>query len=602
MVYFVGAGPGDPELITVKGKALLEMADTVIYAGSLVNPELLSYTKPSARIYDSARMTLEEVLEKIREEEERGGVSVRLHTGDPSLYGAIDEQMRELEKLGIPYTLVPGVSSFSAAAAALKLEYTPAAVSQTLILSRVEGRTLVPEREKLAALAGHHASMVLFLSAGMTAKVKEQLLLGGLSGDTPAAIVYKASWPDEQKVLCTVETLDLAAETHGIHKTALLLIGDFLKGGKEKSRLYASDFSTGYREGTDRSGISVCAFTDRGEETALALSRALCASYTRIRGNLGEWTEKHFRERRALLFVGAAGIAVRAIAPFVRSKTLDPAVLCMDEEGQFVLPILSGHLGGANELARKIASLTGASAVITTASDRRGIFSCDSWAKKQNLHLLNPEKIVDLQSALLRGETIWVACPFEIRGNVPKGLRLTRSGDDPKGERCGGFGMVIDIYQSACRDMALHLVPQIVTLGIGCRKGTEPEAIEKAFQSFLEETGIREESIFRIATIDLKKEEEGLLRFARRHHLPLAFFSASDLEAVPGSFEESAFVREVTGAGNVCERAAAAGSGGALIIRKHRYEGVTMAASCALPNLSWPDLGEGQEEERDSRD
>ena len=251
MVHFVGAGPGAEDLITLRGAKLLEEADQVIYAGSLVNPALLDRCKPGCKILNSAEMTLEQVIAAIEEAEARGLMTVRLHTGDPSLYGAIREQTDSLDALHIPYDVTPGVSSFCAAAASLHAEYTLPGLSQTLILTRMAGRTPVPERERLEELAKHGASMALFLSAGMLREVQAALLTGAYTENTPAAIVYKASWPEEKTLRCTVGTLAKTAEAAGITRTALVLVGDFLSADYERSRLYAPDFTTGYRRGTD---------------------------------------------------------------------------------------------------------------------------------------------------------------------------------------------------------------------------------------------------------------------------------------------------------------------------------------------------------------
>ena len=251
MVHFVGAGPGAGDLITLRGAKLLEEADQVIYAGSLVNPALLTRCRPDCRILNSAEMTLEQVIAAIEEFEQRGLMTVRLHTGDPCLYGAVREQTDRLDALGIPYDVTPGVSSFCAAAASLHAEYTLPGLSQTLILTRMAGRTPVPERERLEELAKHGASMALFLSAGMLREVQAALLQGAYTENTPAAIVYKASWPEEKALHCTVGTLAETAREAGITKTALILVGDFLNADYARSRLYAPDFTTAYRKGTD---------------------------------------------------------------------------------------------------------------------------------------------------------------------------------------------------------------------------------------------------------------------------------------------------------------------------------------------------------------
>ncbi|MGI6776950.1 MAG: precorrin-4 C(11)-methyltransferase [Acetivibrionales bacterium] len=246
MVYFIGAGPGDPDLITVKGKKRLEEADIIIYAGSLVNPELLKYAKESCEVFNSANMTLEEVI-SIMERGCRDGKSiVRLHTGDPAIYGAIREQMDELDRLGIKYEVIPGVSSFFAAAAALKKELTLPGVSQTVILTRIEGRTGVPEKESIQSLAQHNATMVIFLSIHMIDDLVEKLRYG-YTDSTPVAVVYKASWPDQIILRGTLDNIVETVKEKGIRKTALILVGEFLGNDYELSRLYDKAFSHGFR-------------------------------------------------------------------------------------------------------------------------------------------------------------------------------------------------------------------------------------------------------------------------------------------------------------------------------------------------------------------
>ncbi len=250
MVHFVGAGPGAPDLITRRGAALLGEADVVIYAGSLVNPALLGLCREGCRIYNSAHMTLEEVLEVMIPACKKGEQIVRLHTGDPSLYGAIREQMDALRERDVPYDITPGVSSFCAAAGAVEGEYTLPGVSQSVIITRMAGRTPVPERESIPTLAAHGATMVIFLSAGMLPELQEQLLQGAYTPQTPAALVYKASWPEEKVLRCPLEELAETGKKHGINKTALVLVGDFLAGDYQRSKLYDPAFTTGYREGT----------------------------------------------------------------------------------------------------------------------------------------------------------------------------------------------------------------------------------------------------------------------------------------------------------------------------------------------------------------
>ena len=254
MITFVGAGPGAEDLITVRGQNLLKKADIVIYAGSLVNPGLLSVCREDCRIYNSAKMTLEEVLDVMVQGEAQGKETVRLHTGDPCLYGAIREQMDALEQREIAYEVCPGVSSFCGAASALHAEYTLPGVSQSVVITRMAGRTPVPERESIRSFAAHQATMTVFLSAGMLEKLSEELILGGYAPDTPAAVVYKATWPDEKVLRCTVGTLAQTAEEAGVTKTALIVVGRVLEGEYERSKLYDPSFSTGFRKGDRTDG------------------------------------------------------------------------------------------------------------------------------------------------------------------------------------------------------------------------------------------------------------------------------------------------------------------------------------------------------------
>ena len=249
MVHFVGAGCGAADLITIRGAKLLREADVVIYAGSLVNPQLLENTRESCEIYNSAEMTLEEVIRVMEEKHLKGKEIVRLHTGDPSIYGAVREQFDELSRRGIPCDVCPGVSSFCGAAASLQAEYTLPGVSQTVIITRAAGKTPVPQRESIRSLASHQATMVLFLSTALTETLQKELQAGGYPGDTPAAVVYKATWPEEKIFRCTVETLHQTVSENGLYKTALIIVGGCLGDDYARSLLYHPAFTTEYREG-----------------------------------------------------------------------------------------------------------------------------------------------------------------------------------------------------------------------------------------------------------------------------------------------------------------------------------------------------------------
>lgn len=578
MVHFVGAGPGAPDLITLRGSRLLEMADVVIYAGSLVNPELLRYCKPACEQYNSAEMTLDEVLAVMFDAEAAGKTTVRLHTGDPSLYGAIREQMDALAEKGIAYDVTPGVSSLFGAAAALGAEFTLPGVSQSLIVTRLAGRTDVPEREALREFARHGASMALFLSGGMLPRVQEELLAGGYAPDTPAALVYKATWPDEKTVRCTVGTLAAAGAAAGIRKTALVLVGNFLGAPYEKSKLYDAAFTTAFRRGRGDGDIAYLSFTEKGRALAQKLQASLggAVACTRDGVKLHEWTAAQFPTARALVYVGAAGIAVRAVPPYLASKASDPAVVAVDEGGSFAIPLASGHLGGANELAREIAAVCGGMPVVTTATDVNGVFAVDEWARVQNCAVVDPKRIKAVSGKLLAGEPISVCPAFPITGKPPEGVELTQ-------------GSEADVWVDVRPHDALTLAPRALTLGVGCKRGTTREALEARFREFCRVHGILPEAVCAAATIELKEGEEGLLAFCTAHGWPLRFFSAEALAAVRGEFSASEFVAAVTGVDNVCERAAllAADEGGVLLVRKYAGEGITFALAQTPVRLDW---------------
>ena len=327
-----------------------------------------------------------------------------------------------------------------------------------------------------------------------------------------------------------------------------------------------------------RRGIAYLSFTEEGRRLADRLSAALggetCCARDRADFSLSEWTKEMFSEKEALVFVGAAGIAVRAVAPFLKSKAEDPAVVCLDETGRFVIPLVSGHLGGANGLAGRIAAVCGGDAAVTTATDVRGVFAADSWAKRQGLSVLNPERIKTVSAKLLAGGPVTVSSPFPVEGEPPAGVLLTE-----------GEGDAAVTFRP--REDALCLVPRCLTLGVGCRRGTAAEALETAFSRFCGERGVLPGAVGAAATVSLKKDEEGLLAFCREHGWPLSFFSAGELAAAPGDFTPSPFVEKTVGVDNVCERSAVLASGGELIERKYAADGVTFALALTPPRLDW---------------
>ena len=310
------------------------------------------------------------------------------------------------------------------------------------------------------------------------------------------------------------------------------------------------------------------AFTAKGEALAHRLAEALPGSVSRCGGDvtLKGWTAEHFAQDEALIFVGAVGIAVRAIAPHCRSKAADPAVVAVDEGGNFAVPLLSGHLGGANALARALAGMCGAVPVITTATDVNGLFAVDLWAKAQNCAVLEPERIKHVSGALLAGQTVRYWSPWPVAGEAPAGVKKA---DAPE---AADFALTLTPQGGA-----LHLVPRIGVLGVGCRRGTTAQQLEEAFAAFCAASGLSPAAVCAAASIDLKKDEPGLAEFCKVHGWPITFYPADELRAVPGQFTPSAFVASVTGVDNVCERSAVKASGGMLLLPKTAGGGVTLA-------------------------
>ena len=338
----------------------------------------------------------------------------------------------------------------------------------------------------------------------------------------------------------------------------------------------------GERHGSADGGrIVAIAFTDRGEALARTLMAAVDGEASRSGqpDSMKEWTEREFPRAKALIFVGAAGIAVRAIAPWVSKKTEDPAVIVIDERGENVIPILSGHLGGANDLARRLADVCGGRCVITTATDVNGVFAVDEWARRQNCEVLEPEKIRRVSGGLLAGGTMTVRSEWPIRGKMPDGLMMTAGTE---------ADIALDIRPEG--EQPLHLVPRICCLGVGCRRGTTATALEHFLRRMLLDTGVSEKAIAAVASIDIKEGEAGLRQFCESHGWPLQVYSAYELEQVEGSFSGSDFVTRVTGVDNVCERSAVrAAEGGELIRKKLSADGITMALAVKefAPDWIW---------------
>lgn len=635
MVHFVGAGPGACDLITVRGMNRIKEADVIIYAGSLVNPELLSYAKADCKIYNSAHMTLDAVVDVMREAEAAGKTTVRLHTGDPSVYGAIREQMDLLDEYGIKYDVCPGVSAVFGAAASLACEYTLPDVTQTLILTRAEGKTPVPEKENLRSLAAHRASLVLYLSSGLARKVRQELLLGGYAEDTPVAVVYKATWPEEKIIRTTLAKLPEDMEAAGITKTALIIVSPALGSIYEKSKLYDAAFATEYRGATEialpagirRVLLITCSV--RGYATMQKLAKKLenisgaeiiakikCEALPEVsmKETVKACVDEYFEQVDAIVFVTASGIAVRSVAEHLTHKSKDPAIVCMDECSKHVISLVSGHAGGANALTQMLADVMWATPVITTATDVEGQFSIDDYAREHNLVVTDWAKAKAISAEVLAtgAKPVWVdeaevsqeeeknACEI-CKEQKSTGIDVGKIENDGCENEIGVQKLQIGSHQVIItpKDVpvdaqTLQLIPRCIVAGVGCKKGTPVDKIEHAVQEAFAKAGMRMEALCAVASIDLKKEEAGLLEFCETRNVPFETYAAEELQAVSGTYSASEFVSGVTGVDNVCERSAvkyASEHGmnqgeqllgrqakhGELLLRKQAYGGVTVA-------------------------
>ncbi|MDR1962823.1 MAG: precorrin-4 C(11)-methyltransferase [Planctomycetaceae bacterium] len=585
MIYFIGAGPGDKELLTVKGARILSQADCVVYAGSLVNPELLDGVKDSCTIYDSSTMTLEDVIDTMMSYD-NNAIIVRLHSGDPSIYGAIREQIDCLVKHGIEYEIIPGVSSFSAAAAVLGAEYTLPGISQTVILTRLEGRTPVPPKESITELARIQTSMVIFLSSNKLSELSARLLEGGYAKETPAAIVYKATWTDEIIVRTTVGELENTGKKYNITKTALILVGHFLGDIYERSQLYHPKFTHGYRTGEQENktkrNIFLMFFTANGEKQAnriaekLSNDPELMIHRKRVR-RLRVSTESVFKKGNILVFIGAAGITVRAVAPLLQNKMTDPAVIVIDESGRFVIPMLSGHIGGANQFAERIASLIGAVPVLTTATDINHVFSVDSFAVENGYDIVNPKMIKKISARLLAGKNVGLASDYEVIGKLPEHLVTA-----DKGEIGIYIGTKLGLtpLNPLPFNKTLHLLPKCYHVGIGTKRDISFQQLRDFFYDTLIRHSISVKTVASLVSIDRKRNEKAILDLSEHYNIPFHTYQAEELQPFVGLFTTSEFVQSVTGIGNVCESAAyLASNRGKIVVDKISKNGITIAVA-----------------------
>ena len=593
-VIFAGAGPGDPELITVKGQRALADADLVIYAGSLVPEAVLKWTKPETRVLNSASMNLEEIIDEMEKAQRDGKRVVRLHTGDPSLYGAIFEQMAELDKNSIPYKVIPGVTAAFAAAAAMQIEYTLPEVSQTLILTRMAGRTPVPENEALESLAEHKASMAIYLSISMVDEVA-RVLEKAYGKDATCAVVFRVSQPEEKIIFTHPGKLPDIVRKEKITSHALIIVSRVMDIDKNevkfKSKLYDKDFSHGYRK-KKKEKIALWAVTPKGAVLAKKIAESMPDSELHLSDNLNlndirasyferlsDAVSSEFHAYSGHIFIMSTGIVMRLISSHLKSKTTDPAVVVIDELGHHVISLVSGHIGGANELAIKVAGLTGADPVITTATDVNQVPAIDILAKQHNLFIENPGAIKNINMAFITGKKFYLHDPYKLlRESISPShiLEDVKKGQIPENKDIPGVfidDVIVDLPKQT-----LILRPGSLVAGIGCNRNTSMNEIKGFLKEVLEESNLAIASVIRIATINLKADEPGLLALGEELKLPISFYDKNELYRVEGIVSPSEMVEKHTGVTSVCEAAAIlASNNGKLIVEKHSTRNVTVA-------------------------
>jgi precorrin-4 C11-methyltransferase len=535
-------------------------------------------------------------------------VVARLHSGDPSLYGAIAEQINIVQQTDIAYEIIPGVSSAFAAAAACQIEYTVPGITQTLILTRRAGRTPVPEKESLASLAKHQASMAIFLSAGMIDETVADLLAGGYEKDTPAVVVYRASWPDQQCIRGTLATIAAGVQQAGITEHALILVGEAVDSrGSERSQLYCPDFSHSFRtaQGQRANRTAIVAITRRGWHTGMRVLQVLddadlflpdrfmpeahdARAY--FYKDMRTQVQKAFSSHERIVLIMAAGIAVRMIAPLLRSKWHDPAVVAMDDGGRNVISLLAGHWGGGNELARKIAHAIGGNPVITTESDLMGFPAVDLLIKAvtRGSRPDNPARIREIQSAILENRRV---------GFYPAALRLFPGMEGHPSLQF--YDRLEALFQSACstglavthsaelcnlpQDEFLVIHPRDIVVGIGCHRSITQDELARGIQIVLAEHNLTAASIAMLTTISARQEERGLHAYAQELDLPILFFTPEEISRVAAPSPESQHALQAFGVHGVAEPCALLAAGtDRLLAPKTKFDNMTVALA-AIP-------------------
>jgi precorrin-4 C11-methyltransferase len=608
-VYVLGAGPGDPELLTVRARRVLEAAGTVVYADSLVDPRLLETVHPDAVVRGTSGMTLEPIVELLVAAARRGEVVARVHSGDPGIYGAIAEQLARLDQAGVPWEVVPGVPSPMAAAAALGCELTVPGVAQAVVVCRVEGRTPMPAGQDLRALARPGVSLCILLSAAYAAEVTAALRDGGVDDDTPAVIAERVSWPDERVSWGTVGDLAARLRELGIRRQALLLVGPAFRPAsvRLRSSLYSPEHAHVFRpagtpggDGGEPAGVAVYALTAAGAAIGVRAAAALDGARLHLparlagavpgaraegggaRGVVARLVATH----RAVVLVMATGAAVRLVAPHLADKLRDPAVVAVDDGGRWVVPLAGAHAQGGNRLARRVAAALGAEAVVTTASDTRPWPAPDEVVAARGWRAEEPRRLAAVTAALLDGDPVGLVqeCgePWEGAGAWPPCLHRH---PDLEALRAAAprAAIVISDRPVDAEPAWLVLRPPTAVLGVGCEAGVGDGELAEAVDAALAEAGLSPLAVAAVGTLDRKCEEPALRRLCAERGWQLRGHPAEALAAVEVP-TPSAVVARAVGTPSVSEAAALLGApGGDLRLAKRVRGRVTVAIAATGP-------------------
>lgn len=600
-VYFVGAGPGDASLLTRQAVSLLRHADLVVSADSLVMADVAAISGARAEVVGSAGMTLEEVMERMLTAARRGAVVVRLHSGDPSVYGALAEQLRLLRDEGVPYEIVPGVSSAFAAAAALGTELTQPGGAQTVIFTRHGTRVPTPERERLRELARTRSTLCIFLSVAAAREVQRELLAAGLSPETPAAIAYRVSWPDELVIRTTVGGLVDVVREHRLRRQALMLVGQALGAGEQRSHLYDPGHAHIHRRRrTARipgiaGDLALVAVSRPGLDLAHRLRRAgahpdvyaphaLAAPGDTAFDAAGTCVKALFRARRPLIVFMALGAAVRLLARELGDKATDPPVVVVDDAGAFAVSLLGGRSAHANRLAEWTAAVLGARLVVTTAAERLGLPAIDDALGARGWWV-SSGRLARLEAAVVNGEQIGfygpgLRPPRARQGRAPDSRprwhrvrQLNADGTTPNGST--GLAVTDRELTTVPRDWVL-VRPRRIVVGVGCAVAAEAGELWEAVQHCLEQAGLSREGVRIVATVDRRQRHDAVRALVERLQAELVLFTPAELAqvAVPNPSEQ---VRAALGTPSVAEAAALSVGGSRLITPKVIRGRVTVA-------------------------